>query len=285
MQADPISPKTFVQVDNVKLNVERSTVKSNGPTVVLIHGFGASLQTWFDIWPFLSTKYPVLRFDLKGSGFSSKPKDEQYSPQDQASLTLHLLEKLGITNVVLIGHSLGGGIALLTYFQSIHDTTVSVKGLVLIDSAGYPQALPFFIENLRNPLTRFVSKFFSEDYKAEYVLRKIFKNQDAITPDRVRRYSFFLNQPDANYALKQTAIQILSKDRTELVDKLSGISVPTLIIWGNEDKVIPVENALNFKRDIPTSRLCLLPETGHVPQEERPGQVFEAIRAFLEALQ
>ena len=281
----PLIPAHTVQVDNVSINYT-SAILPNAPfTVVLIHGFGASLETWHDIYPLMSARYSVVRMDLKGSGFSSKPEDDKYAPYDQAQLLVKFLKQLGQTNIVLVGHSLGGGIALLTYFQSmIPSCGISVKGLILIDSAGYSQTLPFFVSAVRNPFMRFFSNLMPPRCRTTFVLNRIIKVKKQITTDRVYRYAFFLNMPGSKYALRQTAKQILPEDVSELTGKFSNVKIPTLIIWGEDDPVIPIENATRFNRDITSSRLVVLPDTGHIPQEERPEEVCVAMDQFLKSL-
>jgi pimeloyl-ACP methyl ester carboxylesterase len=224
--------------------------------------------------------------DLKGSGFSGKPKDGQYAPSDQALLLVKFLRELGQTNIVLVGHSLGGGVALLTYLEStLPNQGITVRGLVLIDSAGYSQNLPFFVLAVKNPVTRFISYLMPPYYRARFVLNRIIKVKEQVTPDRVHRYAYFLNRPGSRYSLHQTAKQIAPQNASELIAKFSTITIPTLIIWGENDPVIPVENARSFNRDIPSSRLVVLTDTGHIPHEERPAQTLEILDGFLESLQ
>jgi pimeloyl-ACP methyl ester carboxylesterase len=280
-----LTPACTVDIDNININYTENILSDEHLTVVLIHGFGASLETWSDIYPLLCPFYSVIRMDLKGSGFSSKPKDSQYSPSDQALLLLKFLKELRQTNVVLVGHSLGGGVALLTYFESLLLTQgISVKGLILIDSAGYSQSLPFFVSTVQNPVTRFVSHLMSPEQRVRFVLNKIIKLKRRVTPDRVRRYSYFLDKPGSRYALYQTAKQIVPRNVSELSSKFSTISVPTLILWGADDPVISVEYGHRFNQDIPNSRLVVLADTGHIPQEERPSETFSAMNQFLKTL-
>src|ERR1035437_2222096 len=277
----PLGPANTAAVDNISFNYTATLLANQCPTVILIHGFGASLRVWDDIYPLLSANYSVIRLDLKGSGFSSKPKDDQYAPSDQAYLLLKLLKQLGQTNVVLVGHSLGGGVALITYFESmISAQDITVRGLILIDSAGYSQKLPFFVSVVRNPITRFFSYLMPAYYRVRFVLNRIMETKDRITADRIHKYSFFLNQSGSRYALCQTAKQILPQNASELASKISMIQIPTLIVWGENDPVIPVENAFQFRKAIQKAQLAVLPDTGHIPQEERPTETFSAMNQF-----
>lgn len=252
----------------------------------MIHGFGASLETWHDVYPTLKTRYRVVRLDLKGHGFSSKPEDEEYSLDDQARLVIAFISKLGLKRVVLVGHSLGGGVALLTHLRAQdHKPEFEIVGLVLIDSAGYPQELPFFVRTIRNPITRFFAYLLSPEFRAQLLLERVFSVTSRVTADRVHRYAYFFDLPGSREALKRTAKYIVPPNIDELVGRFEQITVPTLIVWGEQDSAIPLEYAHRFNRDIKNSRLKILRETGHVPHEERPEQVLEALGEFLMVLQ
>jgi len=277
-----LAPARSLEVGGVAINYDASLLSSTAPTLVLIHGFGASLETWNDIYPALRTKYSVVRLDLKGHGFSSKPNDEQYSMEDQARLVAAFITKLGLKTVVLAGHSYGGGVALVTYLQAQNSkTSTNIAGLILISSAGYPQELPFFIETLRNPVARFFAYLQSPHTRSRYVLNRIFTVTSRVTADRVHRYAYFSDLPGSRTALERTARYIIPPNIDELNSHIRSISVPTLILWGAQDTVVPPENALRFHREIKNSWLKMLPQTGHVPQEERPEQVIDALSEFM----
>ena len=280
----PLAPANSISVKGITVNYTANCSPSKKPTLVLIHGFGASLETWTDIYPELCEQYSVIRLDLKGAGFSSKPRDEQYAPIDQARLVLAFLTALRQTNVVLVGHSLGGGIALLSYFLSTNSQELQIKGLILIDSAGYSQELPFFVSAVRNPIPEILSNLLPARYRAKHVLERLFVDQTKITEERIDRYAFFLNTLGNRYALNQTAKQILPENVARLTAEFPTIRVPTLIVWGEEDDVIPITYAQRFTQDIPNSRLVILPETGHMPQEERSHETFQAIHSFMQAI-
>jgi len=278
-------PDQTIVVSGVRVNYSAHIRDPEKETLVFIHGFGASLQVWEDIYELLLRDHNVLRLDLKGSGFSDKPADSKYSPADQAELLLDVLLRLKLTNVVLVGHSLGGGIALLTYqrCRTLASGCV-INGLILIDSAGYPQKLPFFVLNILNPFKRSLSYLMSAEYRSRYVLKRIYYLQAAITPERVHRYSYFLDVQGNRNALIETAKALQKLSIGQVLLDLDSISVPTLIIWGENDPVIPLASAHRFHSEIPHSRLVILPLTGHVPQEERPEEVKRVIDEFMRTM-
>lgn len=277
----------FAKVDGVRLNFERSGPPMAGkPTLVLIHGFGASLQSWHDVYPILSRDIPVVRVDLKGFGFSDKPNDGRYDPTVHAKLLAKFLNNLPDQELVLIGHSYGGGIILLTQlFLREESAQARVRAMVLIDAAVYPQGYPFFVAHIRNPTTRFLTEIFtSPTWRSRYVLERVFANKVAISPERVYRYAYFLTLPGSERALKDVAEQIDSTHSVNLVRRLPEIDVPVLILWGAKDPVISVENGRHLLRDLPRARLEILQGAGHVPHEEFPQDTATLILNFVDQL-
>ncbi len=274
-----------VEVDGIDVHYHSALRSGHDTTLVMVHGFGACLESWHDIYPALAAEFSVVRLDLKGSGFSSKPRDESYALRDQASILLDFLEALRLKRIVLIGHSLGGGVSLLTCLRNLDtELRLDIVGLILIDSVGYPQPPPFFVSALRNPFTRFFAQLLPAGLKVRLVLEKAFEVKSRITPNRVERYAFFLRLPGANFALARTAEHMLPPDLDAVTARFPEIEVPVLIIWGEKDRVVPLQNAHRFRAALRASQLLILPETGHVPHEERPRPVIEAITQFVESI-
>lgn len=208
------TPARGVDVDGVRIHYTASTGSPGAPTLVLLHGFGASIESWFDVHPLLAAKFPVVRLDLLGHGFSDKPRNGDYSPRGHARIVAGALEKLGLKRVVLVGHSLGGAIALLIHIDSLtKPKSFDIAGLVLIASGGYAQeVLPFFIETLRFAPTRFLSGLIPAEQRARYVLEQLFFDKSRVTAERVRRYARFMTLPGYHKAMVQTALNIVPPD-------------------------------------------------------------------------
>jgi pimeloyl-ACP methyl ester carboxylesterase len=246
-----------------------------------LHGFGASLETWRDVLPYLDRTYTVYLLDLKGFGLSSKPDDTQYRPSDQVKIVSAFLEFIDVRHAVLVGSSLGGGVALMTYL-TMPSVPARVDRLVLIDSAVYPQPLPFYISLLRIPiLKKVIPHLLSADARVRLVLARGFYDNSKVTAGRVRRHAQFLDLPGSLHALIETAYQIIPDDIQLFLGKLKEVNIPTLIIWGEHDRIISGSKAQRLQRDIRNARLVLIPKCGHIPQEEAPEATAEAIRAFL----
>lgn len=279
------TPQSIVKLGALEIHYHAALQGDSDTVLVMVHGFGACLESWHDIYSALSARFSVVGLDLKGSGFSSKPAENSYAPLDQAKILTAFLKTLGTRKIVLIGHSLGGGISLLAYLHNLDvDGGLDIVGLVLIDSVGYPQPLPFFVNAMRNPVTRFLVQLLTPEHRVKLVLNKAFEVKARITPDRVERYAFFLRLPGASTALARTAERVLPPDLESIAARFPEIHVPVLIIWGEKDRVVPPENAHRFHADIPHSQLLILPETGHVPHEERPQLVIDAISRFIRSI-
>lgn len=255
------------------------------PTVVMLHGFGAAMESWSDIQPTIAAEYPVLRMDLKGFGSSEKPKDEKYAARDQGEVVAAALRQLGVKRAVLVGHSFGGAVAFATYLTLRADGDGRVVGLTFIDPGVYEQPLPFFISTLQSRFTRWLMfRFTTPDWRAETVLRRVYAHDSVMTPERVRRYAKFMDLPGAHHSFARTAEQIVPTDAAELEALLKTIAVPTLAIWGGDDKVVPLKYGYRLRSDVPGIQFKVLPETGHAPQEEQPAETARLLLEFLRRL-
>ncbi|HEX2227526.1 MAG TPA: alpha/beta fold hydrolase, partial [Candidatus Binatia bacterium] len=123
-----------------------------GRPLLCIHGFGASSYSWQRILPQVAKKNHVVLLDLKGHGASPKPVDSAYSLRDQADLVAEFIKQHDLRDLTLVGHSMGGGIALLVSLGFLNEAPGRISSLILIDTIAYPQKLPGFIRLLRFPL-------------------------------------------------------------------------------------------------------------------------------------
>lgn len=269
--------------DGIAINYE---VEGDGATpVVFLHGFAASLITWHDIRPFFPRDRFLLYFlDLKGFGSSAKPRDGRYAPEDHAAVVTSLLEGLGLRHVTLVGHSLGGGIALLTFLRSqAAGSRELIDRLILISCAAYPQPLPPIMRLLRNRLLgRAILHLLPVRFMVRYTLEHVFRNRQAITPERVARYATCFSGKEVAHVFISTCRQLDPARYAAVTESFRTIAVPTLIIWGKDDPLVDVGHGIRLHREIAGSRLTLIDGCGHVPQEERPAETFAAIEEFLE---
>jgi pimeloyl-ACP methyl ester carboxylesterase len=270
--------KTF-NYQGLKINYYE---KGQGKPVILLHGFGASAYSWRFLAPALARDHRVFTIDLKGFGLSDKPADDRYAIDDQAEIIAQFIRSQNLADAVLVGNSMGGGVALLTYFKFTGEAG-RIKSLVLIDSAGYDQKLPWFIALLRVPgLAQISTGVVPPRTISHLVLKKCVYDQAKISEEMIDTYAYYLSLAGAREALIQTAQKVIPADLAEVSARFKTIAVPVLVLWGAEDHVVPLEVGRYFKRDIPDSRLVIFPRCGHIPQEEEPGGTIKIVADFLE---
>jgi pimeloyl-ACP methyl ester carboxylesterase len=257
----------------------------SGDPVILLHGFGGSSWCWHIVSKYLAGKNRLFLFDLKGFGSSDKPLDDKYSVSDQADIISDFIQKNKLQNLILAGHSLGGAIALLTCLNLTEEKNDSVKGLVLIDNPAYKQHLPEFTKLLRIPiLNELLLTFLPNDFSTKMVLKKLFFDDKKITPEIVKNYSGFLDSPGGYHALISTAEQIIPRNVNWLTSKYKDVKIPVLLVWGQNDKTIPLSIGQRLEKDLPNAKLAIIPECGHMVPEEKPEELAGLISGFLDNL-
>jgi pimeloyl-ACP methyl ester carboxylesterase len=269
----------FAYDNNVQIHYE---VHGQGsPAIVFLHGFGASRESWRDILPYLRNSGTIYIVDLKGHGLSSKPNDSRYSLKDQADIISAFLMREHIEPAVLVGHSYGGAVALMTYFHS----RANVQALVLIDSAAYPQSFPFFVSVLQKPiLNHVILSVIPAATRARYTLERLFYDRSKVDDERVERYARYFDLPGAHHAFIECANLLLPPDIDSFVAQIPTVSIPALILWGGEDTVVPLSIGRRLHHEVPSSQFIVIPNCGHIPQEEQPEVTADAIKAFLISL-
>jgi pimeloyl-ACP methyl ester carboxylesterase len=272
----------FTLPDGDRINYEEHGTGKRD--VVAIHGFAASLDTWRDILPFLEADFHLYLIDMKGFGLSSDVKIHKYSVFDQAGIVGSFVEKLDLRDVWLMGHSLGGSVAMMTYVRLKDKGAANrVTGLILLDALGFPQnvRLPFSISILRIPvLNRLVLNLVPSRRKAEYVLKQVIHDKSKITPERICRYAQFYDLPGAHRAIIGTVKQFDSKRGLLMSKRIGEIDAPTLILWGEFDKLIPPSQAEALHQAIAKSEEPKMLDCGHIPHEEAPEETARFIRGF-----
>lgn len=260
-------------------------VVGHGPEpVVFIHGFAAALTTWDDIVPlFPAERFTLYLIDLKGFGYSSKPRAGSYSVEEQAAVTAAFLKAKGLARVVLAGHSLGGAIALLVTLQARDQGDAGlVSRLILIDCSAYPQKMPRLMGWLRIPLlARLGMALIPVRTMVRYTLARVFHDTGAITPERIRRYENCFGRRGMARVLIRSARSIDPESYGAITARYGEIDVPTLIIWGKEDRIVRIGQGERLVEEMPDARLAVIDDCGHNPHEERPNETFAAITEFL----
>lgn len=275
---DTFTQGTFNYSEGVNLYYE---ISGQGTlNLLFIHGFAASIETWKHIRDYFTRDYKVILIDLKGFGNSSKPDDYGYSALDQARIIARFIEYLGLNNLILIGHSFGGAISILTY--SLLKETGVIEKLVLIDPVTYLQKLNFSAKLLKAPLLKHLIMYLVPDrFKASFTLRFIFNKRKDSLKEKTAKFAEYLKQPGAYKALLKSAELMVPNLYNTVTPVLGSIDIPVLIIWGEKDKVLPVELGFRLNKDIKNSVLEIIPGCGHVPQSEAPEKTIPLIKEYL----
>jgi len=246
--------------------------KGNGRHILFIHGLGSSADRWLGIPSALSANFHTVALDLPGFGESDKPATLDYTIENFREAIVEFINKVVINDgkTSIVGHSLGGYIAAEVAIENKN----MVERLVLIDSSGMlKKPTPLLEEYLKVAINPTKDK-----------VRKVFEQMVSV-PTRipsklVEGFILRINLPNAKYAFKSTLENSANKQIGLGRLKLIG-DIPTLILWGSEDKVIPLEHSRLFKEGIANSHIEIIADTGHAPFAEKPDQVCEILRSFL----
>lgn len=254
--------------------------KGCGQTILFVHGFASFSYTWQKMLEYFPENLRVVTIDLKGYGYSEKICDDNLSPFDQSNILREFIKKLDLKDFYLVGHSMGGAISLLTlFFPEIKER---VRRLVLVDTAGLFQKIPDFIDDLtivspHNPLLRLTDV----NLVARMVLEQTYFDKARITPETIEEYAKILRMKDAKECLIGAARQIAIGNVRSFHKKMIALKLPVLLIWGEEDNIIDLEDAFIFFHNLPGAKLKIIPECGHSPQEEEPRKTAEIMGKFL----
>jgi len=268
----------FVEIDGVKIHFQEFGV-TNDPVMILIHGYTASTYVWKTVAPeFAEQGYRVIAIDLIGYGFSEKPGWFDYSIASQSRMILRFMNRLGIGKATMIGSSYGG--AVCSWFTL--DNPERVEKLVLAGSVinNRPMEHPL-MKVVRQPaigesLTPFLidSKRFLQ-FRMEGTIDPA--NHHLITEERINSVIRPLRAADAHHSLLTT---IRNWDANRIEEDSHLIDCPTLLIWGDNDTVIPRGNGEKLYDRILNSRFVVFNNCGHVPMEEKPELFVDLVMDF-----
>lgn len=267
-------PSTFVELDGMRVHLRD---EGAGLPILLIHGTSSSLHTW-DGWTAVLTDLArVVRFDLPGFGLTGPQPDEDYSI-DRFVRTVDLVaDHLGLSCFVLGGNSLGGLVAW-RYALAHPERT---RGLLLVDAAGLPRDdVPLLIKLGQWPVVGDILPWFTPRAVVDDQIRRAYGDSARITPEVRDRYWDLLRRAGNRAAFTRYTRTARSFKGHE---KIGEITAPTLIMWGELDRLIPVAHAAGFAERLSNDEVVVYPGVGHVPMEEIPSQSAADVRRFLGA--
>ena len=256
----------------------RDEGRKDGPVIVLVHGFGASLQAWEPWVARLGTDYRIITLDLPGHGLTRAPKTLDPASVDFVSIVDQVTARLGVTKFVLGGNSMGGGVAW--NYALVHPDRL--QGLILVDAAGWdhPQGKNgvALFNLLKNPIARFLLKDLDNKALIKQGLYAAYIDPRLVTPELVDRYADLSRGPGHRDIL----LGMQSGKRSPATpERLAAIQVPTLVLHGRADSVIPFSDGERFARAIPHATLIGYDGVGHVPMEQIPDRSAADVCAWL----
>lgn len=280
---DVLTPVRFQPVgtgkDAVKLAVQE---RGAGKPLILIHGLGASSYTWRKIAPALAKTHRVIAIDLKGFGQSDKPLDARYSIFDQARLIEDYITRNNLRGAMIIGHSYGGGVALAVALKLKNAREFSIDKLVLIDSVAYRQPLPIFFKLLQTPVIGEIGlSLVPPEVQMERALAIAYHQDDKVTKEAINTYASALHSEGGRHALLYTINNLDPAQADEVSKHYKELTQPTLVLWCDHDRIVPLRIGKRLLQDLPDSRIDVIEDCGHIPQEEQPEVTLRAIQAFL----
>ena len=264
-----------VNVDGMRIHY-KDTGPQDAPVLLLLHGFGSSLQTW-DVWAVtLEQKYRVIRLDLPGFGLTGPSPSNDYSELNDVNTLTQFVDKLGVSDLSVIGHSMGGKIAWT--FAAAHPDRV--KALVLMAPDGFPQPEAIGTKPYAMPAIMGLMKFSLPRYFVRKSIEPAFADPSALDDKMVSRYHDMLRAPGVRGAILERGNQTIY---TDPVLRLKKIKAPTLLLWGEEDKMIPSSNAASYARVLAQSQTVFIPKLGHLLHEEQADIGLAQLVEFLDA--
>lgn len=270
------SPSQFIEVDGMQVHLRDEGPRDDPAPIVLLHGTSSSLHTW-DGWAHsLVGSRRVIRFDLPAFGLTGPQPQNDYSIASYVRFVGHMLDQLGVKSCVLVGNSLGGQIAWGTALAMPQ----RISKLVLVDSAGYPlqsTSVPIGFRIARTPGLRVLMEHVLPRGVVDSSVRNVYGDPSKVTASLVDRYYDMTLRAGNRQALAYRLDQNVAGQESNI----KNLNLPTLILWGSRDNLIPVDSAHRFASDIKGSHLVLFDDLGHVPQEENAQKTVDVFKAFV----
>jgi pimeloyl-ACP methyl ester carboxylesterase len=270
--AKPEDGSAFLRIDGRQVHYR---VVGKGPIIVALHGISASLHTWTRWSERLKGQYRIVSLDVPGFGLSD-PIDAE-TPDQYVSYLNKIFNRLGIKKLHIVGNSFGGYLAW-NYAVRFPD---KVEKLVVIDPAAYPlKELPWMIEYSDELWFQSAMSFAVPRFVTAKTVESVYGDPRNIKAGVIDLYQdHMLLQGNKKKYIDM--YQLVRKNSHRLPKNIKVISVPTLVLWGENDRWLPVEQAFMWKRDLPHAKVVVYSGIGHIPQEEIPDKTAADVLAFL----
>ena len=273
----------FVEVNDI--NVHYKIYGQGEPKFILLHGFGASVFSWREVVEPLAQYGTVIAYDRPAFGLTERPLEWEgespYSPQAQVDIVIGLMDELGVEKAILVGNSAGGTVSMQVALQYPE----RVDALILVDAAVYAGggAPSWSRPILKTPQMNHVGPLIARQLQAQGVefIKTAWHDPAKITQDIFDGYQKPLQTENWDKALWQLTV---ASEESGLVERLAEITMPTLVITGDDDRIVPTEQSLRLADELPNAELKVIAQSGHLPYEEKPVEFMQAVTEFLSTL-
>jgi pimeloyl-ACP methyl ester carboxylesterase len=279
--ADPDSQ--FVDVDGLRVHFKSEGV--GHPTLILLHGFGASLFSWHRVMESLAEQGQVVAFDRPAFGLTQRPMpgdwegESPYSLPSQVSQTIGLMDALGVKQAVLVGNSAGGTVAVATALAAPERVT----GLVLVSPAlsSHGPVPGWLTPLLRTPQMRRIGPLMVRSIATwgEQTIDLAWHNPDRVDERTLEGYRKPLQVQNWDRALWEFTV---ASRPTSLLERAHELQLPVLVITGDDDRLVPTEQSIRLAPELPNAELVVIPACGHVSHEECPEAFLAGVTSWLE---
>ena len=269
-------PSQFIQIDGLLVHLRDEGPRDDPLPVLLLHGTSDSLHTWDGWSEALRVRRRVIRFDLAGFGLTGPDPDNNYAIERYVRQVRAVMDHLGVERVVLGGNSLGGQIA----WSAAWAMPQRVAQLVLVDAGGYavaPQQIPLALRLARIPELRPVLEHLLPRGLVLASVRNVYGDPAKVTPDLVDRYYDMALRAGNRRALGYR----MDAGFADGSERIRTLAMPTLVLWGGRDRLIPVVSGRQFARDVARSSLVVFDDLGHLPHQEDPQRTVRELQRFL----
>jgi pimeloyl-ACP methyl ester carboxylesterase len=271
------SESEFVEIDGMQVHYRDEGNALDSIPLVLIHGTGASLHTWEGWVKSLKANHRIIIFDLPAYGLTGPSKVGDYSQDYYVSFVDKLLTKLFVKKCVLGGNSLGGSVTWA--YALAHPARV--EKMILVDAGGYPmtpKSVPIAFQMARVPILSNLFKYVTPRSVIEKSLRNVYVHDERITDDLIDRYyNLALREGNRKAFIDRMKVSISSNKYL----KIKTLTMPTLIIWGGQDGLIPLKVGEQFHQNLPNDTMVVFKDLGHTPMEEDSENTVKVVMNFL----
>ena len=272
----------FMPINGIQIHFRDQGLPTDSLPLVLIHGTAASLHTWEPWVAELKATKRIITFDLPAYGLTGPNANHDYSQKAYFDMLDSLLIKLKINRCILGGNSLGGSVS----WNYAIEHPEKIKKLILIDAGGYPlnsTSVPIAFKLAQVPILNNLLEKITPRSMVESSIKNVYFDPTKVSNELIDRYYELTLREGNRKAFKErlaSSKNTASKNNTSQLIKT--IKVPTLVLWGDHDQLIPVASAYKFHEDLPNDTLVILKNLGHVPMEEDPKVSLKSVKEFIE---